>query len=496
MVLAADRTLIAAYDVLLDGMMAASQTTGTPWPIMNRLLMPPAPHPGGRALFAPLGLRRIEAALLESGLSRDEVAVVDEAHLAAVVGPATRVVAVTSGEPTGVGMSSTTMTAVVGGEIYPQVMFRRLLARVRELRASRAPEAKVVLGGPGAWQVAQQGQTLRELGVDHLVVGYAEGNASALLRGLLEGRQTPAVVEGVGVPAAAIPRIRGASTMGVVEVSRGCGLGCGFCTIARVPMEHLPVDTILADVETNLAAGLKAAAILSEDFLRYGATGVGCRPEAALGLLERLRQVERLRLVQLDHVNLASIAQYDDAELKALRELLTAHRPKRRPWVNVGVETASGGLLAANGGGPKMGGVDPPRWGEFAAEQLRRLCRAGFTPMASLVVGLPGETPAEVGETLEWVRSMREEPLTIFPVLYAPVRGEAPVRPEGLTRLQWQLIRECYELNFRGVPVMYWDDQSAAQVGLGKRLALQGLGKGQVVQWRWLLARHARRAAA
>jgi len=31
-------------------------------------------------------------------------------------------------------------------------------------------------------------------------------------------------------------------------------------------------------------------------------------------------------------------------------------------------------------------------------------------------------------------------------------------------------------------------------VPLGRRLLLQGLGKGQVAQWRWLLCRHARRA--
>ena len=57
-VLTADRGLMAAYSVLLDGMVASSQTTTTPWPVMDRLLLPRAAHPEGRALFAPAGLRR------------------------------------------------------------------------------------------------------------------------------------------------------------------------------------------------------------------------------------------------------------------------------------------------------------------------------------------------------------------------------------------------------------------------------------------------------
>ena len=143
-----------------------------------------------------------------------------------------------------------------------------------------------------------------------------------------------------------------------------------------------------------------------------------------------------------------------------------------------------------------MAGASPDRWGDLCAEQLQRLCSAGFMPMVSLVVGLPGETPQHVQTTLDWVRSIAELPLTIFPVFLTPVRDGRAVVPADLTRLHWRLIRECYELNFRRVPGMYWNDQLAAGVGLGKRVALQLLGKGQVVLWRCLLSRHMRRASS
>jgi radical SAM superfamily enzyme YgiQ (UPF0313 family) len=141
-----------------------------------------------------------------------------------------------------------------------------------------------------------------------------------------------------------------------------------------------------------------------------------------------------------------------------------------------------------------MGGVAAEEWGAFCAEQLRRLTRAGFVPMASLVVGLPGETPADLEAARQWVRGLRGEPVTIFPVLYAPLGGEAPPDPAKLTRAHWQLMRECYEFNFRWVPRIYWQSQAGAGVGLGRRLLIQALGQGNVVLWRSLLAWKTRRA--
>ena len=104
--------------------------------------------------------------------------------------------------------------------------------------------------------------------------------------------------------------------MGVVEISRGCGLGCSFCTIARVPMVHLPPETILADVRTNVAAGFENAAVLSEDFFRYGADGMKANPEALIDLLRSIRRIPEVRLIQIDHANVVSVAQYDDRQLR------------------------------------------------------------------------------------------------------------------------------------------------------------------------------------
>jgi radical SAM superfamily enzyme YgiQ (UPF0313 family) len=491
-VLTADRTLTADYRLLFDGMLAASQTTTAPPQLFGPLLMPHRRSSNVRARVAPLGLRRIEAALLAGGFSPEEVVVANEDQLDRAIGRDTHVIGVSSGEPAGFGMNTSTMTAVAGGTIYPEAMFRRLMRKVHRL--NRNVSAKIVLGGPGAWQIAEDAPTRRHLSIDHLMVGYAEDNAAAVFRSLTRQETVPDVIQGDWNPTTAIPPIRGASTMGVVEISRGCGLGCSFCTIGRVPMAHLPAETILADVQTNLAAGLSCVAALSEDFFRYGSNGMIVRPDALIGLLQGIRRLPRLRLIQIDHANVSSVAQYDDRQLDAIHDLLVGDDRGRYVWVNLGIETVSEDLLRTIGAAAKIGRRGDHSWRDFCAEQMRRLCRAKFFPMASLMIGLPGETDEHLRETLAWVESLRDQRLAVFPVLYAPVDGGPPPDPRSLRPLHWALIRACYRLNFRWVPWFYWDNQAAAGTPLVRRTALQLMGRGQVLQWKALFAWHAWRA--
>jgi radical SAM superfamily enzyme YgiQ (UPF0313 family) len=489
-VLTADATLMARYDLLFDGMLAASQTTTTPGVLMKTLLMPKAKALDGRASVAPLGIRRIEAALLQGGFTPTEVAVVPPWALQDAIGPNTQVVGIGGGEPAGGGMNSSTMVGVAGGTIYPLAMYRKLLKTVRKAVDAKAPSAKVVFGGPGAWQIAQEKNT----GIDHVVLGYAEAGAAAVFRDLCDGKPLPATIEGVAPEPEDVPAIFGPSTMGVVEVSRGCGLGCTFCTIAKVPMRHIPIQTIVRDARTNVAGRQPNIAALSEDFFRYGATGIKPDPAAVIKMLEALREVDGLKLIQIDHTNIVSISQFDNAELRAVHALLTKGQRHDYLWVNLGVESASGELLAAHGGRAKIGANDPSQWAEVCRREIERLCACGFFPMVSLIMCLPGETPEHVRQTLEFVRSLRGMRVSVFPMLFAPLVGTHTPTVDDLTRLHWDLIKESYRFNFKWVPKMYWDNQVGAGVGLGKRLAIQALGKGQVLEWSALFALRGRKA--
>ncbi|MFW6108105.1 MAG: hypothetical protein ACOC70_02775, partial [bacterium] len=247
-----------------------------------------------------------------------------------------------------------------------------------------------------------------------------------------------------------------------------------------------------ADVRTNLDAGQRHVCLVSEDLFRYGAQGAAAEPNALIALLERLRGLDGLGMIQTDHANLLSLSRFSDAELRAVRRLMVGDTGQQMPWLNVGVETAAGELLRASGGGAKMGSCPDGEWAGLAARELRRLIGAGFFPLASLVVALPGETDEHVRRTHAWVASLADEPLAIFPVLYAPTDGSPTVRGRDLTREQWTLIRACYRINFTWIPRMYADSQRAAAVPAARRVLMQTLGRAQAALWRVQLATRAR----
>src|SRR5262245_11296628 len=144
-VLTADRTLMADYPVLFDGMMGTIQTTSVPELIMRTMVAPRMPTDGVAARKAPLGLRRIEAALLNDGFNRDDVILCTPEDLDACIGPRTKIVAVSSSDPLGRGMSNSTMSDMAGGTLYTHTWYKRLLLNLKEKKPAHS--FKVVAGG-------------------------------------------------------------------------------------------------------------------------------------------------------------------------------------------------------------------------------------------------------------------------------------------------------------------------------------------------------------
>ncbi|MBC7219805.1 MAG: radical SAM protein, partial [Hadesarchaea archaeon] len=219
--------LTAEYSLMSDyrgsefvGFAACAPKIVPEW-LYRLVVCPPVPHHNGVVKYAPGGTRKIEAALLEKGF---DVVVAHPEHLDKVVDDDTKVLGITSNDPLGIGPASSTFSGLLGRETYSAIFFRKLVTDP----IIRERELKTIVGGPGAWQLADE-SVRKELNIDCVVIGEGERTAVKIFEKALNGENLPGVVEGELVPVEEIPSIKHATINGIVEIARGCGRGCEFC---------------------------------------------------------------------------------------------------------------------------------------------------------------------------------------------------------------------------------------------------------------------------
>ena len=111
----------------------------------------------------------------------------------------------------------------------------------------------------------------REWGIDCLVYGAAESVAGPLFESSLKGETLPQrTASSKPLRSEKVPVIRGPSTGGIVEITRGCGRGCQFCTPDLLFFGSIPKENILKEVDTEIKYEIRRVELHSEDALFYG----------------------------------------------------------------------------------------------------------------------------------------------------------------------------------------------------------------------------------
>jgi radical SAM superfamily enzyme YgiQ (UPF0313 family) len=433
---------------------------GFPTGIVPRILLrkywyPPVPENGdGTAKYAPYGMRKIEA-LLTREFGVQNVVVVHPDNLEMVVGSNTKVIGISSMEPAGTGFVSRTYTSFVGfgGEPLAAAEFRELVNKP----FLRKWGAKIILGGPGAWQI-HEAELQKKYGIDCIVMGEGEKSASKIFRMALNNEELPPVVETESPDPEEIPCIMHPSIFGVVEIMRGCGRGCSFCSPTRRERYSFPLRHILKEVELNARNGTQMIILGGEDLFLYQSKGKFLpNREAIVELVESVAAVPGVEYIQPAHASLAPIV-FDPEMVEEIGPILL----EKSRWVSngikhnsveIGIETGSIRLMKEYMKG-KMLPYKPEEWHDVVTKGLEILNENSIWPLATLIIGLPNETQKDTIATLELLDRIKRRKAFYVPLLFTSeeeckLREARHMNLKDLTPLQWELIATCWERNIK-----------------------------------------------
>jgi len=411
-----------------------------------------------QAKYAPYGLRKIEALLLENGFDESEVAVVHPSDLAAFVGPNTRAVGISSMDPMGMGYVSKTYSALVGwGEPINAIEFRKLTAH----RSILKYKPKVIVGGFGAWQLERMKEA-ENYGVDCVVIGEGTKTVVELFEKAVNSEPLPKIFR-VGNSSNSenedAPAIRHAAIHGCVQISKGCGRNCQFCTPTVQKRQDIPLERIMREVEVTVREGCPRITLVTEDLFLYGAKNQRFIPnkEAVVKLVKNVASHPGVKAIQPTHTSLPPVV-YNPSMIREAAEILIEYpwyRYMQKPIVTseVGVETGSVRLMRKYMAG-KMLPFKPEKWGEIVSQAFGIMNDNDWYPLATLIIGLPDESEEDIVKTLELMDDLRDYYAFYVPLLFVPLENCMLMNNDGaelnsLSKRRWEFLTRCWEYNVR-----------------------------------------------
>ena len=447
-VLTADRTLMSNYhgnEFLGFGTCAPSNFI--PDVLYSYLFFPPIRTNKGLPTAAPYGLRKMEAQLLREGFS---VLTVSPQHLREYVKSA-KVIGIHTMDPFGFGPASTTLASVFKKEPFLARHFQGLVTSP-VIREAKRNGARVIVGGPGAWQFRYRHQLVEKKVIDCVVEGEAENVIGRLFKAAINGESLPSYVEVSTRDAPKledIPGIVQPSVNGLIEIGRGCCRGCEFCNVTLRPLRWYPLDKIVRELAVNVEIGKQRVICLhSEDVMLYGSQNAVPDDEKLLKLHETV--MSKVQTVSWSHCSLAAVASKPQLVAKLSDIIL-----QNQAWwgAEIGLETGSA-QLAKKIMPAKAFPFKPDEWPQVARQGFGIMHDHKLIPAATLIVGLPEETEDDIIRTMELVDDIKDCRSLIVPLFFVPLgrlKNKDWFREAQVNKLHEELMYQCAEHSLRWV---------------------------------------------
>jgi radical SAM superfamily enzyme YgiQ (UPF0313 family) len=129
----------------------------------------------------------------------------------------------------------------------------------------------------------------------------------------------------------------------------------------------------------------------------------------------------------------------------------STHPDRRYAMMFVGLETGSVRLFRQFMKG-KSYPYRPEQWPDVVLKGMNIMNRANWFPMCTFIIGLPGETDADVRESLDLLYALKDAKWCVIPTLFVPLedtrlQAKESAKIARLTDLQWEFFFTCWRYN-------------------------------------------------
>ncbi len=418
-----------------------------------------ATNDDGTAKRTIYGLRKVESMLINE-FGEENVVCAHYDQLDKFIGKNTKIFGVSTMDPMGLAYVSTTYNSLIGfgGESLNASEFEKLLMHP----SIQKYKPKVIVGGQGSWQVSEAGMQ-EKLGIDVLFQGEGENDLVNVFKKILKKEKVDSYFIAKKTSRQKVPLIKHGASYGMIEIMRGCGRGCHFCSPTNRVRHSFPIDHIMKEVEINVKEGSNSIFTVTEDIFLYKCNkNFIPNTSEVVKLYKNIASYPGVEYILLSHGSFAPII-YDKKLLDELSPILlekTKWNPKtssmyKKPFVSVemGIESGSVRLMKEHMKGKALPySVD--NWPELVVEAIGELNDHDWYPLCTIMTGQPDETEEDVIATINLIDDLRANNAKMFytPVLFIPLK-EAVLSESrrtnlnNLTELQWEVIARSWRNN-------------------------------------------------